>query len=138
MPLYIVDVSLIVHRPLLPLGGVDKTEQDDQILVVTDLDIEAGSRPIERGPGRALAEGALRAVPVSVLKANMDRFFGQLREILASNGDDVGGFEVSEVEIAAKITGDGQISLMSSGVKVGFQGGMTFKLKRRPPRDTSS
>ena len=104
----------------------------DQLLVVTGFVRGSEAGPIERGAGEALAGGALRSVPVSVLKTNMERFFNQLREILAGGGDRVGDFEVSEVEVAAQITGDGQICLMGSGVKVGVQGGITFLFKRTP------
>jgi hypothetical protein len=102
----------------------------DEILVVTGMGKKATTDRKERGFGENLADKTLSAVSVSVLKKNTERFFGQLREILDAGGDKIGAFEVAEVEISAQITGDGQVCLLGSGVKVEMQGGIRFVLRR--------
>ena len=104
----------------------------NEILVATELD--AGTRPagVERGWGADVAGSALKAISVDVLKASMTRFLDQMREILDAGSSVVGDFEVAQVEIRAQVSGDGQVSLMGSGMKVGVTGGLTFVLRRRP------
>jgi hypothetical protein len=61
----------------------------------------------------------------------MAGFFEQLREILDTGKDKIGAFTVEEVNVSAQISGDGQVCLMGSGIKVGVQGGIKFVLKRK-------
>jgi len=103
-------------------------QTSEAVLVVTGL---AGSgRRVERGMGDVFAEGAARAVPLAVLKVNMERFLQQLREILAAGNERLGGFDIDRIEVSAQINADGQVCLLGSGVKVAAGGGLTFVLKR--------
>jgi len=103
----------------------------NEILVATELDAGARSPGVERGWGADVAETALKAISVDVLRASMTRFLDQMREILGSGSTVVGDFEVAQVEVKAQVSGDGQVSLMGSGMKVGVAGGLTFVLRRR-------
>jgi len=103
---------------------------NNQIFVVTSMEEESGRKPVERGLGDALKKSAIKAVDVSALKDNMERFFNQLREILATGKDKIGEFEIDEVEVSAQITAGGEVCLMGSGVKIGAGGGVKFVLKR--------
>ena len=105
-------------------------ESTSAILITTSLDGERGPGRTERGLSDAVAESVLKAVPVQVLKTNMGHFFDQLRDILSTGPETIGDFEVSQVEVSAQITGDGQVSLIGSGLKIGVKGGVTFVLKR--------
>ncbi len=106
-------------------------ESTSAILITTSLDGERGPGRTERGLlSDTVAESVLKAVPVQVLKTNMGHFFDQLRDILSTGPETIGDFEVSQVEVSAQITGDGQVSLIGSGLKIGVKGGVTFVLKR--------
>lgn len=102
---------------------------DEEVLVITTI-AERNGDVIERGLGGAFAEAGIRAVPLSVLKTNMEQFLAQLREILAAGEERVGSFEIERVEVAAQITGAGEVCLMGTGAKLGMQGGITFVLRR--------
>jgi hypothetical protein len=102
----------------------------DQLFVLTSIEEETGGKPVERGLRDALKKSAIKAVSVSALKENMDRFFNQLREILDTGKDKIGEFEIDEVEVSAQITAGGEVCLLGSGVKVETEGGLKFVLKR--------
>jgi hypothetical protein len=86
--------------------------------------------PSERTERSIVSRSAANAIPVETLKKNVQRFFEQLNEILVPGEDKIGDFRVSEVRVTAEIMGDGKISLMGSGVKVGMHGGLTLILTR--------
>jgi len=104
-------------------------QANDEVWVVTALGRDR--QRIERGLGDVVAEGTALAVPLAALKSNMQRFLGQLREILASGDQELGGFEIDRVEVSAQINADGQVCLLGSGLKLAAGGGLTFVLKRR-------
>ncbi len=103
------------------------SNQSDTILVGSVGGTTATSERKERG---IVSRSAANAIPVETLKNNVQRFFEQLNEILVPGEDKVGDFRVSEVRVTAEIMGDGKISLMGSGVKVGMHGGLTLILTR--------
>ena len=65
-------------------------------------------------------------------RENMESFFNQIKEILDSGTDRIGAFQISEIQVYAQITGDGQVALMGSGVKIEALGGIKFTLCRIP------
>lgn len=104
--------------------------QSASILVVTSLDGASDRSRNERGLREVLAEGVTHVVPCAVLKANMESFLRQVRDIISVGSDSIGGFEIDQVEVAAQISGDGQVCLVGSGVKVTAGGQVKFVLKR--------
>jgi hypothetical protein len=108
-------------------GGLMDSSLSDTILVGSVSGTATTSERTERG---IVSRSVANAIPVETLKNNVQRFFEQLNEILAPGEDTIGDFRVSEVRVAAEITGDGQVSLMGSGVKVGMHGGFTLILTR--------
>jgi hypothetical protein len=108
-------------------GGLMGSNASDTILVGSVGGSAATSERTERG---IVSRSVANAIPVETLKKNVQQFFEQLNEILAPGEDTIGDFRISEVRVAAEITGDGQVSLMGSGVKVGMQGGLTLILTR--------
>ena len=103
---------------------------DDQILIITDSPSRDDSGRVERGAGASVIAKGASAVSVAVLKANMEAFFGQLREILSSGDPHLGPFAIERVEVFAQVTGDGQIGLMGAGAHIGVQGGIKLVLHR--------
>lgn len=87
---------------------------------------------MERGIGGKLASTMVHGVSVSMLKRNMDVFFHQINEILQNGADRIGEFQISEIEVCAQISGQGQVALMGSGAKIEAQGGIKFTLCRVP------
>jgi hypothetical protein len=71
-------------------------------------------------------------VSVSVLKRNMEVFFDQIKAILQNGSDRIGEFQISEIEVCAQISGEGQVALLGSGAKIEAQGGIKFTLCRVP------
>jgi hypothetical protein len=105
----------------------------NNILVISAIGKGPGVEPTrpERGiiPEKFLAE-TVSAVNASVLKQNMAVFFKNLRDILSTDVEKIGAFEIKEVEISAQITADGQVALLGSGVKIEAQGGIKFVFHR--------
>lgn len=109
-----------------------ETSGSDTILVSSSMSGAVEEKRLERGIGGKLVSNVVHSVSVSVLKQNMESFFNQIREILESGTDQIGAFQISEIEVCAQISGEGQVALMGSGVKVEAQGGIKFTLCRNP------
>lgn len=107
-----------------------ETSSPDTILVISPVNDLAGPKRTERGIAGTLASNVAHSVSVPMLKQNMDSFFNQIREILDSGADCAGAFQVSEIEVCAQISGEGQVALMGSGAKIEAQGGIKFTLCR--------
>jgi len=104
----------------------------DTLLVISSVESAADGKRPERGIGGKLASSMVHGVSVSVLKRNMDVFFDQIREILQNGCDRIGEFQISEIEVCAQISGEGQVALLGSGAKIEAQGGVKFTLCRVP------
>jgi hypothetical protein len=111
-----------------------ETSGSDTILVISAVGGAAEEKRPERGFGGKLVNSVVHGVSVSVLKQNMESFFDQIKEILDGGTDRIGAFQISEIEVCAQITGEGQVALMGSGVKIEAQGGIKFTLCRLPPQ----
>jgi len=109
-----------------------ETNGPDTILVISSMGDVAEQRRPERGIGEKLVSNIVHSVSVSVLKQNMESFFYQIKEILDAGTDRIGAFQISQIEVCAQISGEGQVALMGSGVKVEAQGGIKFTLCRLP------
>jgi hypothetical protein len=108
-----------------------ETIRSDEIFVISSIGNTVESRRPERGVGELVSK-TVNSVSVSVLKKNMGSFLSQLKELLDNGSDKIGAFEISEIEVSAQITGDGQVALLGSGVKIEAQGGIKFTLCRVP------
>lgn len=109
-----------------------ETSSSDTILVISSVSGVAEEKRPERGIGSKLVSNVVHSVSVSVLKQNMESFLNQIKEILESGTERIGSFQISEIEVCAQISGEGQVALMGSGVKVEAQGGIKFTLCRLP------
>ena len=104
----------------------------DTMLVISSVGDVAEERRPERGIGGKLVSNVVHSVSDSVLKQNMESFFNQIRDVLEGGTDRIGAFQISQIEVCAQISGEGQVALMGSGVKVEAQGGIKFTLCRLP------
>ena len=85
----------------------------------------------KRGPSKEAA-GA-KAMPVSFekLKQNAGDFLDMVGELFErADRQQPVGMKLDEVELAVEINGEGQLSLMGTGGKVGGKGAITLKFKR--------
>jgi hypothetical protein len=105
---------------------------DPHILIVAaPLDPPQAGRT-ERALGWTVPADRIRAVSVSALKENMQAFFQHLQEIVDSGKATLGAFELSQIEVTAQVTGDGQVCLLGMGAKMEVQGAIKFVLHRTP------
>lgn len=109
-----------------------ETSNSDTILVISSVGGAAEDRRQERGIGGKLVGNVVNSVSVSVLKKNMGAFFNQIKEILETGTDEIGAFQISEIQVFAQISGEGQVVLLGSGAKIEALGGIKFTLCRIP------
>ena len=84
-----------------------------------------------RGPSKQ--QPAPRALPVSfeTLKQNAGDFLDMVGELFdRAERQQSPGMKLDEVELAVEINGEGQLSLLGTGGKVGGKGAITLKFKR--------
>ena len=85
----------------------------------------------ERAPSRG--ERKVRRAPVSfeTLKQNTSDFLGMVGELFEqADRQQASGMKLDEVELAVEINGEGELSILGSGGKVGGKGAITLKFKR--------
>ncbi|MGJ3249167.1 MAG: Pepco domain-containing protein [Elainellaceae cyanobacterium] len=72
-------------------------------------------------------------VPVEKLEQGMADFLDTMGRVLKqaqAKAQDIGGMELDEIELSVEVNGEGQLSLLGSGTKVGGKGALTLKFKR--------
>lgn len=89
------------------------------------------------GPNRGLREITqeivrVAQVPSQALAANFQAFAETISRALAAIPEATSSFQIDEVEVSAEVSGEGKLQLIG-GLTAGIKGGITFKLKRRPP-----
>ncbi len=77
-----------------------------------------------------------RAIPVRVdqIEQNMTDFLSNMGRVLnpaRQSAAEVAGMELEEIELSVEINGEGQVSLLGSGVKASSKGAMTLKFKAK-------
>ena len=71
------------------------------------------------------------SVPFETLKKNADDFLAMVGELFdRAERQQSAGMRLDEVELAVEINGEGQLSLLGTGGKVGGKGAITLKFKR--------
>lgn len=83
----------------------------------------------EREPGEAVRGRTL--VKAEQLKREMSEFLDAMQEVLEQAERPKSKMRLEEIEISIEINGEGQVSLLGTGGKVGGKGGMTLKFKRK-------
>ncbi len=82
-----------------------------------------------------------KPVSVAKLEAGMSEFMESMGQVLKQAQAKAGamtGMELDEVEVAVEVSGEGQVSLMGSGVKTTAKGTMTLRFKKAPVRQAAS
>lgn len=72
-----------------------------------------------------------RKVQVTKLKQEMRGFIQAMRECLDEAEEPDSKIRLDEVEVCVEVNGEGQLSLLGTGGKVGGKGSLTFKFKRQ-------
>lgn len=72
-------------------------------------------------------------VPVAKLEKGVADFLDSMGRVLKqaqAKAQEIGGMELDEIELSVEVNGEGQLSLLGSGTKVGGSGALTLKFKR--------
>ena len=70
-------------------------------------------------------------IDVGKLKASMQAFLDNVREIVGVGVEDVGPFRLTQISLSATISADGELKLLGAGVGMGLSGGLNFVLTRK-------
>ena len=78
-------------------------------------------------------------IPVSVekLEQGVEDFLGTMGRVLKkaqAKAGEIGGMELDEIQLSVEVNGEGQLSLLGSGTKVGGSGALTLTFKRNPDK----
>lgn len=114
---------------------------DDYIWIVTDT-APTGSRDgtVTRNPyaddTSRTAPMTRPGIPVSAakLEQGMIDFLQTMGRVIKSaqqRATELGGMELNEIELSVEVNGEGQLSLLGSGTKVGGSGAMTLRFKHK-------
>ncbi len=108
-------------------------------------DWNLGNNPYGTSPAPISKGGTSRSgrvqVSASWLEQNLKDFLkvtGRVLKHAIYSAGDVAGMELEEVELTVEVNGEGEISLMGSGVKTGGKGAMTLKFKKAPASSPST
>lgn len=80
-------------------------------------------------------------IPVEKLEQGMADFLrtmGRVVKQAKQRAVDLGGMELDEIELSVEVNGEGQLSLLGSGAKVGSSGAMTLHFKKASKNETSA
>lgn len=69
---------------------------------------------------------------VASLKSQMSEVIKVLSDI-STQAEQQSGFKLDEVELSVEINGEGQVSILGNGGKLGNKGGIKLKFKRATP-----
>lgn len=116
---------------------------EDSIWIITaetpaPTSVSEGGRDggIRRGPFDEPAQLPIRRgveVPAVKLEQGMSDFLQVVGRVLGhvqNRSQELAGMELDEIELSVEINGEGQLSLLGTGGKVGGSSGMTLKFKR--------
>ncbi|NJL19892.1 MAG: hypothetical protein HC895_02210 [Leptolyngbyaceae cyanobacterium SM1_3_5] len=118
-------IWIVTDEPIVPVpsidgardGGISRGAFDDPVVEL----------PIRRG------------VPVNAakLEQGMTDFLqvvGRVLNHVQNRSQELAGMELDEIELSVEINGEGQVSLLGTGGKMGGSSGMTLKFKRSQPQ----
>lgn len=124
---------------------------DELIWIVTDeptpVIVADGSRDGRKGNPFEEPEAVelirQHRVPVSAEKlrqevTNFLSVIGQVFQQAQQSASSFSGVELDEIELSVEVNGEGQLSLLGSGGKVGGKGAMKLKFKLTKPNHTAA
>ncbi len=100
--------------------------------VLGERDGQAKSNPYDSQPVKSVRRGV--AVPAEKLEQGMVDFVGVVGRVLDQTklkAGELTGLELDEIEVQVEVNGEGQLSLLGSGGKLGMKGAMTLKFKTK-------
>ena len=112
----------------------------DRNRATTTVDSGSGAKmPMDMGAHYELSpEPELREsdrgrtlVKAEQLKREMSEFLDAMQEVLELAERPKSKMQLDEIELSIEINGEGKVSLLGTGGKVGGKGGMTLKFKRK-------
>jgi hypothetical protein len=114
---------------------------DDYIWIVTDAAPDGGRdgaisyNPYTDDVPRTTTVNRA-GIPVSAAKleqgmADFLQTMGRVVQNAQQRATELGGMELDEIELSVEVNGEGQLSLLGSGTKVGGSGAMTLRFKRK-------
>jgi hypothetical protein len=122
---------------------------DDIIWIVTDeppqVVVPDGARdgqrtrhPLDEDEPEIIELGRLYRIPVKAekLEQNVAEFLRVIGRVVCRaqrSAGELGNMELDEIELAVEVNGEGQLSLLGSGGKVGGKGAMILKFKVAKP-----
>ena len=121
---------------------------EDYIWVITDDNVSTGARAgsgLQNNPytGDTLSTPAdtRSGIPVSAekLERGMAEFLGTMGRVIKQAQKcaiEVGSMELDEIELSVEVNGEGQLSLLGSGTRIGAKGAMTLHFKRASASET--
>jgi hypothetical protein len=124
---------------------------DDVIWIVTEVEPEKTDSDTTRDGGRSrnpfsdddsTRSGSVQRVPISAakLEQGVAEFLGVVGRVFRhakGRAGELAGMELNEIELSVEINGEGQLSLLGSGGKVGGKGAMKLKFKMVEPKSPS-
>jgi len=75
-----------------------------------------------------------RTVDLNLVRENFGRFLKGLETLLSDTIPVVGAYELDSVEFNAEISANGDFKLLGTGVGLEATSGVTFTLRRKPPK----
>ena len=106
-----------------PADGGDRTGEKMPVDIGAHYDFTP-----ERKPREADKKHLVKA---ETLKREMSEFLDAMQEVLEQAEQPRSKMRLEEIEITIEINGEGKVSLLGTGGKVGGKGGMTLKFKRK-------
>jgi len=113
---------------------------DDYIWVVTDAvptggrDGSATGNPYTDTPRTPMAQRSGLPVSAAKLEQGMADFLQTMGRVIKNaqqRATELGGMELDEIELSVEVNGEGQLSLLGSGTKVGGSGAITLHFKKQ-------
>lgn len=119
------------------------SNDSSQIWIVTEVEtIESAEVIGERNSddvgggfvGKKIKNIFQQRLPLDVasLKSQMSEVIKVLSDI-STQAEQQSGFKLDEVELSVEINGEGQVSILGNGGKLGNKGGIKLKFKRATP-----
>jgi hypothetical protein len=78
-----------------------------------------------------------KPVDAETLQREMGNFITVVDQMFVQAERQKSGMQLDEIELAIEVTGEGQVILLGSGVKVAGKGAMTLRFKRFAPDTTA-
>lgn len=135
------DEYIWVVTDLVPTVTEIETDDEDDYEVVGDRGAPIPRNPFPSNDLKSLPNRPGIPVSVEKLEQGVDDFLGTMGRVLKkaqAKAGEIGGMELDEIQLSVEVNGEGQLSLLGSGTKVGGSGALTLTFKRDSKSDTAT